>query len=103
MRSNGAVVGTLTAMVVGLLFALRVSADVAVVDDSGTRISLKSSATRIISLAPNLTEILFFIGAGDQIVGAVEYSDFPAAARKLPMIGAHNRFDVERILLLSLT
>ena len=101
MRSNGAVVGTLTAMVVGLLFALRVSADVAVVDDSGTRISLKSSATRIISLAPNLTEILFFIGAGDQIVGAVEYSDFPAAARKLPMIGAHNRFDVERILSLK--
>ena len=84
-----------------LFFALRVFAEVAVVDDSGIKVSLTSPATRIISLAPNLTEILFFIGAGEQVVGAVEYSDFPAAARQLPLVGAHNRFDVEQILSLK--
>ena len=56
---------------------------------------------RVVSLAPNITEILFFIGAGEQVVGAVEYSDFPPAARDLPVIGSHNRFDVEQILSLK--
>ena len=35
---------------------------------------------RIVSLAPNLTELVFAAGAGDMLVGTVEFSDFPAAA-----------------------
>lgn len=57
-------------------------------------------AQRIVSLAPNLTEIAFAAGAGERIVGTVEYSDFPAAARRIPRIGDAFRFDYERILAL---
>ena len=64
-----------------------------VVDDAGFKVTLKAPAARIISLAPNITELLFAAGADAQltqemrnnkatvrIVGAVAYSDFPQAA-----------------------
>jgi iron complex transport system substrate-binding protein len=52
-------------------------------------------------MAPNLTEILFHIGAGSQIVGVVEFSDFPPKARDIPRIGASHQFDIEAILALQ--
>jgi len=55
---------------------------------------------RIVSLAPNLTEIAFAAGAGQAIVGTVEYSDYPAAARSLPRVGDAWRVDMERVLAL---
>jgi iron complex transport system substrate-binding protein len=62
-------------------------------DDRDQRISLAQSAQRIISLAPHLTEDLFAIGAGAAIVGTVNYSDFPDAAKKIPLIGGYDGFD----------
>jgi iron complex transport system substrate-binding protein len=55
---------------------------------------------RIVSLAPHLTELAYAAGAGDAIVGTVEYSDFPAAARALPRVGDGWRVDTERLLAL---
>lgn len=55
---------------------------------------------RIVSLAPNLTEIAFAAGAGDSIVGTVDYSDFPEAARRVPRIGDAFMVDYERVLAL---
>jgi len=55
-------------------------------------------ARRIVSLAPNITELLYTAGAGDRLIAAVEYSDFPAAARRLPRIGDAFRVDYERLL-----
>lgn len=59
------------------------------------------SIERIVSLAPNLTELAFAAGAGARVVGTVEYSDEPAAARKIPRVGDAFRVDVERILALQ--
>ena len=101
MGFTGKAFGRTISAVLGLFFVLRVFAEVAVVDDAGQKVALTSPAMRVVSLAPNITEILFFIGAGEQMVGAVEYSDFPPAARDLPVIGSHNRFDVEQILSLK--
>jgi ABC-type hemin transport system substrate-binding protein len=42
---------------------------------------------RIVTLAPNLTEIVFALGAGDRLVGASDYSDYPDAARRIPRVG----------------
>jgi iron complex transport system substrate-binding protein len=42
---------------------------------------------RVVALAPNLTEIVFALGAGDTLVGVSEYSDFPEAARSIPRVG----------------
>jgi iron complex transport system substrate-binding protein len=55
---------------------------------------------RMVSLAPNLTEIAYAAGAGDVIVGTVEYSDFPEAARRIPRVGDAWRVDMERVLAL---
>ena len=50
---------------------------------------------RIISLAPSLTEMIFAIGAGDQLVGRTNACDWPAAAAKIPVIGAFGRPSLE--------
>lgn len=44
-------------------------------------------ARRVVSLAPNLTEIVFAVGAGDRLVGVSDFSDYPPAARALPRVG----------------
>ncbi len=62
-----------------------------------------SSGERIISVAPNLTELLFDAGAGGQLVAVSEYSDYPEAARSLPRIGDAFRLDYERIVALAPT
>jgi iron complex transport system substrate-binding protein len=58
-------------------------------------------AKKLVSLAPHLSELLFDIGAGDMLVGAVEYSDFPEQARLVPRVGDAFRLDRERIASLS--
>lgn len=55
---------------------------------------------RVVSLAPSLTEIAYAAGAGATLVGTVEYSDYPAAARSLPRVGDGWRVDVEQVLAL---
>ncbi len=54
-------------------------------------------AQRIVSLAPHLTELTYSAGAGERLVGVVEHSDHPAAARSLPRIGDAFRVDLERV------
>jgi len=78
-----------------------VTAAVAVQDDEGSIIELQQPATRIVSLAPSLTELLFAVGAGAKLVGVVEYSDFPPAATQIQIVGRHDMLDLERILSLA--
>lgn len=53
---------------------------------------------RLISLAPNLTEIAYAAGAGSLLVGTVEFSDYPGAAKAVPRVGDAWRVDPERVL-----
>jgi iron complex transport system substrate-binding protein len=55
---------------------------------------------RLISLAPNLTEIAYAAGAGSMLVGTVEFSDYPAAAQAVPRVGDAWRVDPEQVLAL---
>jgi iron complex transport system substrate-binding protein len=82
---------------VALGFSAVASAAVTVKDDVGNTVTLAQPAKRIISLAPHVTEDLFAIGAGDLIVGTVNYSDYPPAANQIERIGGYNGFDLERI------
>jgi len=59
----------------------------AVRDDLGRPVDVAGGTRRIVTLAPNLTEILFAIGAGDRVVATDDFSDTPDAARKLPKVG----------------
>ncbi|MFB0979951.1 MAG: cobalamin-binding protein [Alteromonadaceae bacterium] len=56
---------------------------------------------RIIALAPHIVEMLFDIGAGEQIVGTVAYSDFPKAALDIPRVGSYHGMQIEKILALN--
>ena len=59
-----------------------------------------ANPARIVSLAPHLTEIAYAAGAGSSLVGTVDYSDYPEAARALPRVGDGWRVDFERVLAL---
>jgi iron complex transport system substrate-binding protein len=76
------------------------AAGVTLTDDSGQSVRLPAPAQRIVSLAPNVTELLYAAGAGGRIVGTVDYSDYPPAARAIPRVGDNERLDLERILAL---
>lgn len=56
---------------------------------------------RIVSVAPNLTEMLFAAGAAGQVVAVSEYSDWPEEAKALPRVGDAFRLDYERIVALE--
>ncbi len=56
---------------------------------------------RIVSLAPHLTELVYTAGAGEGLVGVVAYSDYPPAARELPLVGDAFRIDLERLATLE--
>lgn len=83
-----------------LLMANSLRAAVSVIDDAGRRVTLPQPASRIVSLAPHATELLFAAGAGARVVGAVSYSDSPAAAARLPRVGDAHALDLERIVAL---
>ena len=71
-----------------------------VIDDAGHSIHLAKPAARIISLAPDITETLFAIGAGHQVVAVIGGSDYPSAARSLPSVGSYSGVDLEKIVAL---
>lgn len=66
-------------------------------DDVGQVFPLAEPLRRIVSLAPNITEILFALGLGDQIVGVTRYCDYPAAALQKDKVGGLTDPNVERI------
>ncbi|AVV85623.1 cobalamin-binding protein [Shewanella putrefaciens] len=58
-------------------------------------------AKRIIALSPHAVEMLYAIGAGDTIVAATDYADYPEAAKKIPRIGGYYGIQMERVLELN--
>jgi len=82
-------------------FSLRAYAEITVIDDAGEVISLKQAAKRVISLSPGTTELIFSAGGGHLIKGAVSYSDYPEAAKRIPQIGSYNAVDLEKIVSLN--
>lgn len=72
-----------------------------VIDDAGKSLTSSKPAQRIISLAPDVTEILFAIGAGPQVVGVIAGSDYPEAAKKKQLVGTYSGLDLERVISLQ--
>lgn len=69
------------------------------VDGLGREVQLESTAQRIVSLAPSNTEILFAIGAGEQVVARDDFSNYPEDAAILPPVGGFmGDYDYEAIL-----
>ncbi len=77
------------------------AARVEVQDDRGKTLRLAVPATRIIAIAPHLTEIAFAAGVGAKLIAVSRFSDYPPEAKRLPRVGDGARVDIERILMLK--
>ena len=69
-------------------------------DDLGRPVAVPHEIRRVVTLAPNLTEMLFALGAGDRIVGADDFSNYPAPAKALPKVGGMQP-NIEKIVSLK--
>lgn len=76
-------------------------ADIQLKGADGVSLTLAAPAQRVISLAPDFSELMFDVGAGGDLVGTVEYSDYPAAAKQVPRVGDGFHVDVEKIMALK--
>jgi iron complex transport system substrate-binding protein len=74
---------------------------ITVVDDHHTTLTLPAPPKRIISLAPNVTEIVFALGLGEKVVGVSSYSNYPAAATRLPVVINYSAPSIEKIVALK--
>jgi len=69
--------------------------------NSGPRSEPDGPVTRIVSLAPNLTEIVFAVGAGNKLVGRTSYCDYPPEAKAVAEVGDTLHPSLERIIALK--
>lgn len=67
-------------------------------DSLGRRVDVPLPPARIVSLAPNLTEILYALGLGDRIVAVTQFSTHPTEASRKPRVGSYARLNVEKII-----
>jgi iron complex transport system substrate-binding protein len=72
-----------------------------ITDDAGRRVGLPAKVDRVVSLAPNLTEIVFAVGAGNRLVGRTSYCDYPAEAKAIAEVGDTLHPSLERIIALK--
>lgn len=75
--------------------------DIVVRDFAGRDVRLAAPAQRIVALAPHITENVFSAGAGDRLVGAVAYSDYPEQAKAVPRVGNFQSWSLESLVALQ--
>jgi iron complex transport system substrate-binding protein len=69
-----------------------------VIDDAGRQIRVPQKPTRVVSLSPHLTEIVFAVGGEGELVGVTSYCDYPAKAKTLPQVGDTIQPEIKRIV-----
>jgi len=72
-----------------------------VTDQHGRQVKLTADPKRVISLAPNITEIIYALGQKHRLKGATRYSDYPPEALSLPRVGSYVHLDLEKIVALK--
>jgi len=67
-------------------------------DEVGRRVQIPQQVTRVVSLAPNLTEIVFALGEGNHLAGDTDFCDYPAEALQKPHVGGAVNPNLEEIV-----
>ena len=82
--------------------AIPADTTITLTDGLGREVKLAGPAQRVVSLAPSNTEILFAVGAGPQVVGRDEFSDYPAEAAAVDSVGGSmGQYSAEAIVALK--
>jgi iron complex transport system substrate-binding protein len=97
---------TLAAVLVFWVISFTLSQEVCagekiVIDQLGRKVRLPVEPRRVVSLAPNITEMVFSLGKEGLLKGATRYSDYPAGAEKIPRVGSYVYLDLEKIVALK--
>jgi iron complex transport system substrate-binding protein len=82
----------------GLSWPVGLRAEHAVEDQMGRQVHVPLNPRRIVSLAPNITEILYALDLDERIAGVTEFSDFPEEAKLKPRVGTYVNSNVEKIV-----
>lgn len=69
-----------------------------VTDELGRRITVPDDPHRIVCLAPSVTETVYALGLGDEVVGISDYTDYPPGARSKPSVGGPSNPSIEKIV-----
>ena len=72
--------------------------DLTIIDDLGRPVTLHATARRIISLAPSITETLFALGAGDDVMGVTDFCNYPPAAKEKQRVGGITNPSLETMI-----
>ena len=72
--------------------SFKVSYPFTITDFAGREITIEKEPERIVSLAPSITETLFYIGAGDKLVGVTKWADFPPAVENITKVGGYGKY-----------
>ena len=72
-----------------------------VTDQVGRTLVVPENPTRVIALAPSITEIIYDLGQEKRLVGVTQYSTYPSEAELLPRVGSYVRLDIEKIVALK--
>jgi iron complex transport system substrate-binding protein len=70
-------------------------------DNFGNKETIEEEPMKIVSLAPNNTEVLFALGLGDKVIGVTSYCDYPAEAATKELIGDYSGNNLEKIVELN--
>jgi len=70
---------------------------ISITDGLGREVSLAEPAQKIVSLAPSNTEILFAVGAGEQVIGRDDFSNYPPEAGAVQTVGGSSGYNFEKI------
>ncbi len=80
-----------------LVLILAMSFSITIVDDSFTVVKVQNVPNRVISAAPAITEMLFYMGFGNKIIGVTNYDNYPAQVKKIKKVGQMSPLNVEAI------
>jgi len=72
-----------------------------ITDDAGNKVTIDKEPTKIVSLTPSNTEILFALGAGSRVAGRSENDNYPAEAKSIPVVGGLSGPNTESIIKLA--